>query len=122
MHGDLNIQIFKDLDTYKIKDLNEKMKVSAQGVAAGAHDDRSDTNAIDLGKVHVEALGALFIANRKFWSNVDSVVTDAYDASTMGSPAEDTMLYALTEGTVGTWAAPMVHGPLPCNPHPQNSL
>ena len=45
------------------------------------------------------------------------VLSIAYDASRMGSPQEETVIYAVTDGDVAGWLPPMVHQVTQSTPH-----
>ena len=100
--------------------------MTPQGVANGLID-RDTGVPLRFRDAGVEQLGSYLVAQRKKFDDPCAVLTDAYDASTMGSPAEDTMLYAITDGTCGAWSTPMVletntQASLPPPTFPQSEL
>ena len=45
-------------------------------------------------------------------SGYGTLIWNAFDASRLGEPQEETQLYALSTGYIASWGAPMVFHPL----------
>ena len=84
-------------------------KQSAQGIAAAAF---TPGDACDARHMAQHELPSYMAAGWRHWDREDCVLSICQDASRLGQPQEETMLYGITDGYTASWGAPMVPGTL----------